>query len=247
MRTRFLIAALFALYCQTAHSSAAVSLASLNGPTMQTLIGLGSDGVTVGPLRFYDFEFTSSPAAAAPSAASVVVQPLTTAGDGLRFVSAWLASAGSGVTDIITYRMDTTDPAQPMSNLTLFCDGTAPLPAVGAFVSTSLTARTAPGSVAGRILSTIDDGRTSPVDTTQSDTNADFENFPNQISLSITEDISVESGNGPSGGVALASTLENTFDPVSVPTPSGWVFIPVVAVVVTLSRRPRRPMLRSAR
>jgi hypothetical protein len=226
--------------------AAMVPLSSLNDPTLQTLIDLSSDGVTVGPLQFYDFTFLASPTSAPPTAASIDVNPVTNPGDGLQFVSAWSATGGNSVTDVISYRVVVVDPTKSISSISLFCDGTAPVPATGAFVSTSLSARIGLGSVAGRILNTFDDGVTKPVDTTFPDFNTDSIDFPAETSLSITQSISANSGSTPSTGVAFASTVENTFDPVPLPTPGDWSFVPLAIFAASLRLRVRRPILRSA-
>ncbi len=72
----------------------AVALSNLTNPTLQTLIDLGSDGVTVGPLRFHDFAF-NSPDADPPLPTSIAVFPLKSpTEDGLRFASTWATTTG---------------------------------------------------------------------------------------------------------------------------------------------------------
>jgi hypothetical protein len=245
MRISLLLITAFAICYCVPRAPASVLLSSLSDPTVETLIGLGSDGVTVGPLQFYDFAFLASPVSALPTAASIDVEPVTASGDGLQFISAWLATGGDSVTDVITYDVDAIGQPQSISSVSLFCDGTAPVPANGAFVSTSLTARAPAGSVAGRILNTFDDGVTKPVDTTFPDFNTDSIDIPAETSLWMTQSISANSGSPGSSGVAFASTVENTFDPVPLPTPGGWGFIPCAILTATLRRRSRRSTLRT--
>jgi len=246
MRFCHLLIAMLAI-CGTISRAPAtvVPLSSLNDPTVQTLIDLGSDGVSVGPLQFYDFTFLASPVPSQPTPTLIDVNPVTAFGDGLQFISAWSATGGNSVTDVISYRVAVADPTQSIGSISLFCDGSAPVPAAGAFVSTSLAARTPTGSVAGRILNTFDDGVTKPVDTTLPDFNTDSIDFSAETSLSVTQSISANSGSSGSAGVAFASTIENTFDPVPLPTPSGWEFLPCAIFAVNLRHRALRPILRS--
>src|SRR5207248_119571 len=105
---------------------------------------------------------------------------------GLRFLSTWFATGGATVADVITYKLAMLDPAAVrITQISLFSDGTAPSPASGTFASTSLTARTAGGAMAGRIVSTFDDGHTSPTDTTQPDIGVDSASFAPQSYLNI--------------------------------------------------------------
>jgi hypothetical protein len=244
MRSRLLFIIALLLGLGAPRASASVILSSLVNPTLQTLIDLGSDGVSVGSLQFYDFNFLSSPVASSPIAASIAVDGVTSSGDGLQFVSAWLATEGDSVTDFVDYKVAVTDPTQTIETISLFCDGTAPVPAGGAFVSTSLAARASSGAVAGRILNTYDDGVTKPVDTTFPDYNTDFIDFPAETSLSITQSISVNSGTSGDSGVASASTVEDAFDPVPLPAPGGWGLVSSAIFAGALSRRWRRRVLR---
>lgn len=221
--------------------AAVISLASLTSPTVQTLIGSGSDGVTVGPFRFYDFTFAgSSSTTGARSAAQVAVQPVTDDGFGLRFLSSWFAAGGSTVADVITYKLQLLDPSLSVGQFSLFSDGTAPLPAAGTFASTSLSARKTGGAIAGRVLSTFDDGHTTPIDTTQSDLAVDGASFAPQALLSITNAITTTSTGGAAFGAATASVVENTFVAVPEPRMTTHVFLPITMLAMLFTRRSTR-------
>jgi hypothetical protein len=246
LRTGFVIAALLLTFGVSA-SRAAVSLSTLTNPTVQTLIDLGSDGVAVGPIRFFDFTFAGSSSNGSRNAGQVAVQPITADGFGIRFLSPWFVTGGSALVDVITYKLEIADPSQTVGRINLFSDGTAPLPAAGTFVSTSLSARTTGGAMAGRIVSTFDDGRTSPFDTTQPDTAVDATSFDPQLWLSVTDAISTASGGGISTGVATASIVENTFVPVPEPRMTALVFVPGTIMAMMFTRRLNRRRARRAR
>lgn len=237
-----LLAAMSAVAGNPSRAHAApVTLSSLSNPTVQTLIGLGSDGVIVGPIRFFDFTFAGfSSTTGARNAGQVAVQPITIDGFGLRFVSPWFAAGGSAVADVITYKLAVTDPSEAVAGINLFSDGTVPLAGLGTFASGSLTARVTGGAIAGRVLSTIDDGHTSPLDTTQPDVAVDFVKFTPQTWLNVTNSVSTASGAGGSGGVATASIVENTFVAVPEPRTAAYAFVPAVMTVMMFTRRTNR-------
>jgi len=222
----FSIVALFAASAQT--SRAAVLLSSLTNPTMQTLVALGSDGVTVGSDLFYDFTFAGT-SAAAPLADNVAVEPITTDGDGLRFVAAWYAAAGDSMATAITYQVSA-DPSAQITGVTLFSDGAIPSPDAGTFVSTSLSTRSLADTPLAPTLTTYADGVTTPTDS------ASFA-FTAQTDLIITDSITLASTAGAPGGVATASIVENTFDPLPEPGRSAWFFVPAAVVAARLLRR----------
>jgi len=203
---------------QTAQAPIAPALSNLPNPTVQTLINLGSDGVTVGEFRFFDFTFAGSSTTGGLRAASqVAVQSVTTGGFGIRFLSAWIAVAGNAIADVITYKVDLASPTESIGGIGLFSNGNAPLPAAGTFTSSSMSARTIGGAIAGRIISTYDDGHGTPADNTQPDVNVDQTAFAPQQWLSVSEAITTASGSPTSPGVAIASLVENTFTAVPEP------------------------------
>lgn len=232
MKPHALILWIVALIAGSAQMSrAAVLLSSLSNPTMQTLIGLGSDGVIVGPDRFYDFTYVAT-SAADPIATAVDVEPITINGSGLRFVAAWFAESGTSMASAITYQVSA-DPSQQINGVNLFSDGAIPLPDAGTFASTSLSTRALNDTPLAPTLTTYADGTTTP-------TNSASFAFAPQTDLMITDSITISSTAGTPGGLATASVIENTFTPVPEPSRGGWFFVPTAALISTFLRR-RRP------
>jgi hypothetical protein len=212
-------------------SRAAVLLSSLASPTMQTLVGMGSSGVIVGSDTFYDFTFADT-SATDPTAAQVQVEPITTDGDGLRFVAAWFADGGNTMASAITYQVNTAASSQ-INGVTLFSNAAIPQPDAGTFASTSLSTRSLTNMLLTPTLTTYADGTITPINT------ASYA-FAAQTDLVITDSITIASTAGTPGGLATASVIENTFIPVPDPNQSGLFFIPTAAITATFLRRPRR-------
>jgi len=169
-----------------------------------------------------------------------IVEPVTSGGDGIRFLSNWSAAQGDGLTNTISYQVDSVDESPSISTISLLSDGTAPSVAPGAFAATSLTARDSGGAPIGRTLGTYNDGVTTPVGTTNPDNNTDFLRFSPNNSLGITDSIILASGVPGQGGDVSLTSLENTFDPVALPSPDGTLVLPFVAGFGMLRRRPRK-------
>jgi hypothetical protein len=218
-------------------TSAAMTLSSLSNPTVQTLIDLGSDGVVSGEARFFDFSYAGT--SSAPAAAAVDVQAIgSDDNSGLRFVGSWLASGGSASSSTISFEV------APLTNgtvatINLLANGTAPLPAAQTFVTATTSTDTASGSPLAPLLSTYDDGRTFPTDTTAADVDSASATFTApQSLLAVTDTLTVVGG---SGGVATASYLQNGFSfnalsATAVPEPGLGL---ALAVVVLGCRRGR--------
>ncbi len=218
-------------------AAAAVSLASLGGATVQTLIDLGGDGVTAGHERYYDFAY--SPSAGATAATAVRVQGTTAgAADQLRFVSTWLASGGRTVGSTVSFDVAPVDPGSGIAQLSLLSNGTAVVPAAGTFVTDTASATTPGGEPAGPVLSTFDDGRTTPVDTTGPDVDSALAaTVAVEPALSVTDTVTATSA-GP--GVATASVVQNGFTVAPVPEPTAVVVVLAAAASPALARRRRR-------
>ncbi len=203
---------------------AAVMLSNLTHPTLQTLIGLGSDGVTVGDERFYDFTFGGA-STGLPSPADVAVEPVTSDGDGLMFVAGWFASGGNSLANTITFQVAVDAPAQ-IGRVTLLSSSVIPSPSAGTFVSTSLSTRSLSDVPVAPMLATFADGVALSTDSASSD-------FVPQSDLMITDSIAATS---TAGGVADISSIENTFTTVPEPGSSAWLFIPAAVVAAKLLR-----------
>jgi cytosine/uracil/thiamine/allantoin permease len=124
-------------------------------------------------------------------------------------------------------------------------NGTAPAPASGTFTTATLLTSLIGGGTAAPLLSTYNDGFTSPIDTTKPDTNYATESLPQQLQLNVIDTlfaISTPADSSTAGGVATASVLQNAFSPSSIPEPTqpGWIFLPMAIVVTTSSRNWRR-------
>jgi len=234
------VSALLALGSAASTATGAIALSNLTNPTVQSLIDQGSSGVTVGSKRFFDFTFSGLTNSGTRTAAMVAVQPITDNGEGLRFISGWLAINGFS-DDVITYKVEETAPSQSIGTISLFSDGTAPVPGTNTFASTTLTARKTSGSVIAN-LTTFDDGKTTPTDTTATDINTASINFGPQVILTITDAINTVS----TSGVATNSIIENTFVSIPEPTFGSAVFLPSAAVfVANFKRRSRKPVAKS--
>ena len=218
----------------------AVSLSSLPSPTVQTLIGLGDEGVTVGGDRFFDFDYVA--ATGSPAAADVRVRGVSAASSpdvaGLRFAAAWAASDGSATSSTISYSVEPVDPSRAVSRIGLLSNGTAPSPAVGTFATVTLLAQGPDAAPAAPLLTTFDDGRGVPVDTTAADVNAASAPVVDPSPwLAVTDTVTVASGRG-TAGVATASVVQNLFTAAPVPEPASAGGL--VTGVVLGGRRRRR-------
>jgi hypothetical protein len=220
-----ILSALVLLAISAAPTRAAVLLSSLTHPTLQTLISLGSDGVTVGPDRFYDFAFTGT-APVGSSSANVAVGPITAGGDGLSFVGKWIAMDGGSVANTITFQV-AIDPSTPIGSVNLFSASAILSPSAGTVASTSLSTRSLSNVLLAPALATFADGTATP-------TNSASSAFSPQSDLMITDSITITST--PSG-VADVSNIQNTFVPVPEPSRSAWFFIPAAIVATNILRR----------
>jgi hypothetical protein len=220
----------------------AISLASLNNPTLQTLIDMGPASVTLGQYEFSDFSFVDASTGTAYTASQIQVQASTASGFGLQLVSNWYAAGGSKVDDVIEFDVKSTSPTSAIGEISLLSNGTAPMPVPGTFTTTTLIASVPGGGTAAPVLSTYDDGYTTPVDNTKPDIDfAETSLFPQQ-ELEVIETLTANSA-APAGlnsaGVATASVLQDSFVPVIIPEPAqpGWIFLPMAVVVATSRRR----------
>jgi hypothetical protein len=220
----------------------AITLYSLDNPTLATLINLGSTGVWVGDDEYYGFSFLNAIPGSSISAADIQVEPYTTQASGLQFISSWFAADGSYVDTVIAY--DVVASAQPIGEINLLSNGTAPAPAPGTFTTTTLVSELANGQTADPVLSTYDDGVTYPVDTTKPDVDfAQASLYPQEDELHIIDTIfasSTAATNTSGGGVATASVIQNAFVDVPEPMRQGWIFLPVSVLIATLGRRSTR-------
>ena len=216
-------------------AAGALSLAGLSQPTVQTLIDLGTDGVTVGPERFYDFSYAAS--GDAPAAADVAVTPAAT-GTGLRFVGAWVADAAEPISSgTVGYDVAPVDPAAALAGAAVVANGTAPVPATGTFATTSLWALDPTGAPVVAVLSTYDDGQG-----TAAETDADSATLADAAAtLAVTQTVTaVATGDG----VATASAVQDTFavspKESAVPEPATSVALAVATGLVLGRRVPRK-------
>ena len=243
MKLRYLILTmLFTLRWAVAPAAGVVQLSSLTNSTLQDLINMGSTPVAVGPYQFSNFSFIDASSGAAQTAAQVKVMSFATGGFGLQFVTNWFAADGSLLDEVIAYDVTTTDPTQAIGRIDLFSNSTAPAPANGTFTSTTLASQVPGGQTASPVLSTYNDGFTSPVDTTKPDVNYTFTSLVPQDQLHIIDTyiaISTPANGNVAGGVTTASVLQNTFVPVPEPAKSIWILLLPIGLTMGLSR-PRR-------
>ena len=215
---------------------AAVSpLASLDSPTVQSLIDLGADGILSDDVRYFDFSYAAS--ANAPAADAVQVRSTS---DGLRFVADWTADGGSNLSSTIRYDVEPVDASALIDRVDLLANGTAPVPAAGTFVAASSWAMpVADASAASLLLSTYDDGHTTPDDTTFADTDSVSAPLPvPQSELAVTDTLGVVAA---ADGVAIASAVQNGFDLASTPVPEPAATAVLGLLTLRLaSRRPTR-------
>ncbi len=236
---------LLALGCSASSSRGALQLSALSNPTLQTLMDMGSAPVAVGPYLFDDFSFVDASSGTSRTAAQIQVQAFTTNGYGLQFVANWFAADGSMVNDVIAYDVQASSPAQPIGQISLLSNGTAPVPVSGTFTTATLISSLPSGATAAPVLSTYNDGFTTPVDTTKPDVNYSLQSLYPQTALHIIDTlfaISTASNSNNTGGVATASVLQNAFVPSSIPEPSqpGWVLLPMIGLVSSMGRQWRR-------
>ena len=162
---------------------------------------------------------------------------LLPAGSALEAASLLAAAATPLSSSTITYDVAPVD-GTDLAAVSLLANGTAPVAAVGTFVSTSLWAVSDAGTPVTPVLSTYDDGRTTPTDTTAPDVDAASAALVlPQAELSVSETVTAVSAGG---GVATASVVQNGFAAAAVPEPTavGWA---VAAAVGCLYRRPVGP------
>ena len=221
-----------------ASAGGAVSLSSLNAPTVQTLIDLGPDGVTAGGQRYYDFTYVAP--VASPAAVDVRVQGVTgssTDTAGLRFIAAWIASgAGATATGTVSYDVEPVDPARAIVRVGLTSNGTAPSPAAGAFATVTLQLSDSDGTPVAPLLTTFDDGRTTPIDPTAADVDAAAAlTWAPVPRASVSDTVTVAAGRA--GGTATASVVSNLFTTAAVPEPAG--LLPAIVAVAAFGRRRR--------
>ncbi len=219
----------------------AVQLSSMSDPTLETLIAMGSTPVDVGPYQFNNFSFVDASSGATYTPGEIQVQAFNSNGYGLEFVSNWFASNGTMVDNVITYDVSDTTSAQPIAQVNLLSNGTAPEPVTGTFATTSLIASIPRGSTAAPELSTYNQGSTASAG--QPNVNYAYETLTPQPQLSIIDTIfaiSTPAGVGSTGGVATASVLQNSFAPASVPEPAlpVWILLPMLGAATT-GRRSR--------
>ena len=208
-------------------AGAAVTLGSLSQPTVQTLIDLGNSGAIAGDARYFGFAYAGT--AAAPAADQVRVQAVDT-GSGLRFVGSWVADDGAALSSTISFDVAPADPAggDAVGQVNLLSNGTAPVPAGRTFVTATATAQTTGGTLAAPLLTTYDDGRSFPVDTTAAD--VDTASAPlatPQSQLAVTDTLTAVAG---PGGLATASVVQNGFTFVTTAVPEPAMGLTLVAV-----------------
>lgn len=207
---------------------AAIMIENLPTPTMQTLIGLGSGGVIVGDMKFYDFSYLSI-GAGAPSASNIAVQ--STGIDGIRLLSGWSASDGDFVSGLIAFKVTPVDLSTLIAGLNLFSDGTAIVPGNGTFASVAETARDAGGNVLGTVLSTFNDGPGG-----LADRNNDYSDFTPVSTISIIQSLQLKSKPfAQGGGLATLSVID--INVVPIPEPTAGLTMLGIAGVAVLRRR----------
>jgi hypothetical protein len=234
-KEHLIIAACILAWLTAAPARAAVLLASLNNPTLQTLMTMGSSSVVVGDMQFSNFTFTDNSTGTALAPSQIRVQPYTTTGNGLEFVAGWFASNGSTLDDLISYDVQTTTPGQPIGEVTLLTNGTAPVAATGTFTTASLLSQTTQGSTAAPVISTYNAGA-------DGDSNINFAStalIPQQELFETTTLF----GNTEGAGVVTASVLENAYISVPEPRTTGLVMLPLLGLLLLISR----PFFRTAR
>lgn len=119
-------------------------------------------------------------------------------------------------------------------------NGTAPVPTSGTFTTTTLVSQVAGGATAAPVISTYDDGITTPVDTTKPDIDYTQVALDPQVQLHIIDTVfesSTAPGGQTTGGVATESIVQNAF--VSIPEPSQltWVLLPIGGLIGAFGRR----------
>jgi hypothetical protein len=244
MKTRRLIFLILCLGAAAARTSqGAPVLSTLQDATLQTLIDLGSTGVTVGSDQFYNFDFVAGAGNGPSTASQIQVEPFTNNGTGLQFVGSWLAADGTYASDVITYDVAATRTSEKPTWINLFSNGTAPAPATGTFTTATLTAQSTLGVPAGSVLSTYNDGATFPVDTTKPDVNFATTSFIPQGTLQITDAIFADSTAATAsdnGGVATISVIQNSFGAVPEPSMMPWIGLAAVFLFIGAARRGQR-------
>ncbi len=221
---------------------AIMPLSSLISPTLQSLINMGTSPVAVGNAEFSNFSLINALPGTGVSASQIQVQPYTTGGDGLQFVSSWSAANGSEVDEVISFDVQTIDSTKPITQISLLSNGTAPVPTTGTFASTTLISQLLNGAAAAPVISTYNDGVTMPIDTTKPDINYAQTTLAAQTQLHIIDTLFEDStapGTTTSGGVATESVVQNSF--VSVPEPAGLglILLPIGGFIGAMARRGR--------
>jgi hypothetical protein len=232
------IALLIAVGCAASRSNGVVALSSLNDPTLQTLISMGSTSVAVGPYDFSNFGFIDASTGVAHTAGQIQIQSFSNHGYGLQFVASWYASDGADANDVISFDVAAADPTKPIAQISLLSNGTAPVAVPGTFTSNTLISSVIGGTAAAPVISTYNDGFTMPVDTTRPDVNYAIISMDPQEDLHIIDTlfaISTAANDDNSGGVVTESVLQNGFFPGAIPEPghTGWIFVPLAIVVMT--------------
>jgi hypothetical protein len=229
----------------TAHS-AVEPLSDLVSPTVQTLINLGSNGVSVGDEEFSNFSMVNALPNSGVTASQIQVQPYSVGGNGLQFVSSWFAANGTYVDEVLSFNVQAINPTRPITMISLLSNGTAPAPAPGTFTTDTLVSLLVGGGTAAPVITTYNDGIAAIPGNASSDVNYAQTTLVPQTELQISDTIfesSSASVGTDSGGVATESILQNVFVDANVPEPnrSGWICLPLAAVVATNRRVRRRP------